>query len=246
MKEYTKEFYRLNIRVGHREGDEEKVSRYRNGLRYEIQDEISMMTIRTIEDSYQVALKAEDKLARKQSHRSRGKCPQRGKGIVHEKSQKPKTVTEKSHSHIERGGSSRGRQYGGRNCFHRGRIRGIGGEVRRYDCGKTRHMSWECPERNKEGGGEDHISEAHKKNVEAEATEDGKSLMMRKVLLKPKKEVEKEPMQRKNLFKTAWKTKDRVFKVIIDSWITDNVVSIEMVEKLELETSAHPNPYKVL
>jgi len=33
--------------------------------------------------------------------------------------------------------------------------------------------------------------------------------------------------------------------VIIDSVSTDNLVSIEMVEKLELETTAHPNPYKV-
>jgi hypothetical protein len=43
--------------------------------------------------------------------------------------------------------------------------------VRCYACGKTRHMSWECPERKKkEGGGEAHISEAQRRNVEAEAT----------------------------------------------------------------------------
>jgi hypothetical protein len=37
VKEYTEEFYKMNIRAGHRENDEEKVSRYINGLRYEIQ-----------------------------------------------------------------------------------------------------------------------------------------------------------------------------------------------------------------
>jgi hypothetical protein len=67
VKEYTEEFYRLNIRTGQREKDDEKVSRYINGLRYEIQDEINMMTVRTVEDAYQIALKAEEKLARKQS-----------------------------------------------------------------------------------------------------------------------------------------------------------------------------------
>jgi hypothetical protein len=41
------------------------------------------------------------------------------------------------------------------------------------------------------------------------------------------------------------KTKDRVFKVIIDSGRIDNLVSTEMVEKLELETTTHPKPYKV-
>jgi hypothetical protein len=45
MKEYTEEFYKLNIRVGHQEGDDEKVARYMNGLRYDIQDEMSMMII---------------------------------------------------------------------------------------------------------------------------------------------------------------------------------------------------------
>jgi hypothetical protein len=45
VKEYTEEFYRLNIRAGHQERDDEKVSRYMNGLRYGIQDEMSMVTI---------------------------------------------------------------------------------------------------------------------------------------------------------------------------------------------------------
>jgi hypothetical protein len=36
VKEYTEEFYRLNIRAGHRESDDEKVARYLNGLRYDI------------------------------------------------------------------------------------------------------------------------------------------------------------------------------------------------------------------
>jgi hypothetical protein len=33
--------------------------------------------------------------------------------------------------------------------------------------------------------------------------------------------------------------------VIVDSGSTDNIVSTEMVEKMELETIAHPSPYKV-
>jgi hypothetical protein len=48
IKEYSKEFYRLNIRAGHRESDDEKVARYMNGLRYEIQDEMSMVTIKNV------------------------------------------------------------------------------------------------------------------------------------------------------------------------------------------------------
>jgi hypothetical protein len=52
VKEYTEEFYRLYIRDGHRKSDDEKVARYMNGMRYEIQDEMSMVTIRNVEDAY--------------------------------------------------------------------------------------------------------------------------------------------------------------------------------------------------
>jgi hypothetical protein len=63
-------------------------------------------------------------------------------------------------------------------------------------------MSWECPKKMKEGGGEAHISEAQKRDVEAEGIEDGKSLKLRKVLLKPELEIEK-LVQRNNLFRTT-------------------------------------------
>jgi hypothetical protein len=68
--------------------------------------------------------------------------------------------------------------------------------------------------------------------------------MLRKVILKSEAEVEK-PVQRNNLFRTACKAKDRVYKVKIDSGSTDNLVSTEIVEKLELKTTAHPKPYKI-
>jgi hypothetical protein len=80
-------------------------------------------------------------------------------------------------------------------------------------------------------------------NVEEEGAEDGKYMMLKKVLLKPEPDVEK-PVQRKVLFRTSCKTKDRVCKVIIDSGSNDNLVSTKMVEKLELEETAHSKPYK--
>jgi hypothetical protein len=65
VKEYTEEFYRLNIRARQKENEDEKIARYINGLRYEIQEEISMINVSKVEDDYQEALKAEEKLDRK-------------------------------------------------------------------------------------------------------------------------------------------------------------------------------------
>ena len=80
VKEYTEQFYKLNIRTGHVEDGVEKVPRYINGLRYDIQDEISLLNLKTIEDAYQVALKSEEKIQRKKSQRNRGKSLARGRG----------------------------------------------------------------------------------------------------------------------------------------------------------------------
>jgi uncharacterized protein YjbK len=90
VNEYTEEFYKINIRAGHRESDDEKVDRYMNGLRYDIQDEMSMMIIRNVEDSYQMALKDEEKLSRKQGQRGRGRSQARGKTITQDRTQRPK------------------------------------------------------------------------------------------------------------------------------------------------------------
>jgi hypothetical protein len=110
VKEYTEEFYRLNIRAGHRERDDEKVARYLNGLRYDIQDELSMLTIRTVEDAYQMALKAEEKLSRKQGQRGRGRSHPRGKTIAQERDSKPKEEWRRPQGRTERGGTSQARQ----------------------------------------------------------------------------------------------------------------------------------------
>jgi hypothetical protein len=78
VKEYTEEFYRLNIRASHHESDE-KVARYMNGLRYEIKYEMSMVTIRNVEDAYQIASKDEVKLAQKKGQRGRGRIQEEAK-----------------------------------------------------------------------------------------------------------------------------------------------------------------------
>jgi hypothetical protein len=191
-------------------------------------------------------MKAEEKLVRKKGQRGRGRSQSRGKEIAQDRVQKLEDEEKKPRNHLERGGSSQGRQYVDRNTFprSRGRGRGRGGKIKCFVCGKIRHKYFECPNRKRYGGGKAHISEVQRQNAEAEDAE-GKRSLMRKILLKPEKEVEN-PVQRSSFFRTSCKTKDRVCKVIVDSGSTNNLVSTEMVEKLELETVAHLSPYKVL
>jgi len=54
-----------------------------------------------------------------------------------------------------------------------------------------------------------------------------------------------EPPQRKSLFQTRSKPGGKYYKVIIDSGSIDNLVSEEMVTKLNLERLKHPKPYKI-
>ena len=64
-----------------------------------------------------------------------------------------------------------------------------------------------------------------------EPHEAGESLMMKSVLVKEEKEVH-EPTQRKNPFRTMCRSKGKCCKLIIDNGSTDNLVYVEMVEKL--------------
>eukprot|EP00253_Pinus_taeda_P027360 PITA_27360 len=67
MREYTEEFYKVSISAGQTQDTDEKVARYVNGLRMDLQDDISILSLKTIEEAYQM-----EKLMRKQFARGRG------------------------------------------------------------------------------------------------------------------------------------------------------------------------------
>ena len=67
-----------------------------------------------------------------------------------------------------------------------------------------------------------------------EVLETGEAMVMRKVLLKLVKEVD-EPPQWKALFKTICKVQGKCCKVIIDGGSTNNLVSTELIENLNLQ-----------
>ena len=145
IREYTEEFYRINIRVGYTEDTSEKVARYMNGLKFDIQDEMSLFSPKSVEEAYQCALKVEEKLNRRnksgrgRGQTYRGKGPQTGRG-------KSSVQKEEAESSRQPEQPQRGRDFRGRRYFQRGRGRDRNYEVRCYTCGKKIHMSWDCLE----------------------------------------------------------------------------------------------------
>ena len=98
----------MNLRAGHVEDTPEKKARYINGLRLDIQDEIGILSPRTIKEAYQCALKAEKKITRKKnSSRRRGFA--RGKGQSTRKGKFPAQKNDEGSSNqqgqSEKGGS---------------------------------------------------------------------------------------------------------------------------------------------
>ena len=67
---------------------------------------------------------------------------------------------------------------------------------------------------------------------------------MRKVLLKVGEDTGRS-VERRNLFEIYCKARGNCCKLIIDSGNTDNLVSIEMVDKMNLNRKVHLELYRV-
>jgi len=114
VREYTKEFYKVNIIVGYTEDSLEKVGRYMNGLKLEIQDELSLLSPNTVEGAYQCALKVEEKLNRRHNSGKvkcqayKGKGQQYGKNKFSSQKEEVDTSNQQEQSSRGRGIDSRG------------------------------------------------------------------------------------------------------------------------------------------
>lgn len=224
VKEYTEELYKVVIRSGNREMDREKVVRYINRLAFNIQDEMSMLRVSTVGEAYQYALKAKENMRKRQPNRGKekfkGQMSDSMKKPVEEDESKPKWSKKLEQKTQRKGSSSTDREFPSK-CFK---------------CGETEHSFYECKQgmarrcvENEELEGEGVGSDC--------APKQGESVMFRRK--------NTESTQRKSLFWTMCKSGGKCCKVIIDSGSTKNLVSEEMVVKLELKRLEHPCPYKV-
>lgn len=192
------------------------VARYLNGLRYNIQAELSLTTPRTVEECYKLAMKVEDKLKRKQDKQNKGRDKSfRGRGSFGGRGHSSKSREESSNNqeqNISQKGNFRGRRPNGRGRFG-GQGRGSNTfSGRFYKCNQFGHQAWKCPKTQSSTShdGEKRTKLVHEKDNESVNSpsqhadlEIGESLMMRRTLIKVP--TIKEPPQRKQLFRTTCK-----------------------------------------
>ena len=70
---YIEEFQKLSLRTKQSECESVKVARYLNGLRLNIQEELNLLCPNTVHKCYQLTLKVEAKLKRRQEQNNRGR-----------------------------------------------------------------------------------------------------------------------------------------------------------------------------
>ena len=101
------------------EDTSEKVARYMNGLKFDIQDEMSFFSPQSVEEAYQCALKVEEKLNRRNNSRKGKGQPYRGKG---QQTGRGKFSVQKgeAESSSQPEQPQRGRDFRGRRYFQRG------------------------------------------------------------------------------------------------------------------------------
>ncbi|KAE8700504.1 putative CCCH-type zinc finger family protein [Hibiscus syriacus] len=130
--------------------------------------------------------------------------------------------------------------------------------IRCFRCGEQGHMASDCrkPASQKgknlliEENAEDETEEIGEPVYDDDETDDvlygdgHKTLVVRKSLLTPKGD-SGDDWLRTNIFHTTCTVADKVCKMIIDSGSCENVVSEEVVQKLQLKTDRHPKPYKL-
>nr|GEY34704.1 hypothetical protein [Tanacetum cinerariifolium] len=107
-----------------------------------------------------------------------------------------------------------------------------------HECGETRHWKMNCPQ---------YLAELLKKKKNAASgaggsvyADQGELLLFRNLSAQRKS---KDDWLRHNIFYTRCTSHGKVCDIIIDGGSFENVLSLNMVKKLQLKTEDHPHPY---
>lgn len=172
---HTEEFQRLYLRSKIQEKEVVKVVRYLGGLRWDIQEEISLWTCTTVQKCFQLALMVEEMNKKKQEYHARvfgrgrdGRGTHRGRD-GDSKSQGDSKSNEKNGDSSSRGNYRRGRGFknGGRSSHLT--------TMKCYNCGNLGHPTYRCLEKDSSSQGErkvNYVQEDQGSNINREVNLD--------------------------------------------------------------------------
>ncbi|WJZ85709.1 hypothetical protein VitviT2T_005229 [Vitis vinifera] len=263
VEEYTEEFHELSIRNQVRESDAQLAARYKAGLRMEIQLEMIAAHTYTVDDVYQLALKIEEGLKFRVSRRP---SSQIGSTFSNRTASKPLSTSNfRTPNHVNGGGNTQQTSNVAYKNGNKGKNSMINGD-RKVDvtplcfkCGGHGHYAVVCPTKSLhfcveelESKLESYPKEEETYNEDEVSEEcdyydgmtEGYSLVVQPLLTVPKVKGE-EDLRRNSIFQTRISCQGRLCTMIIDGGSSLNIASQELVEKLNLKTERHPNPFKV-
>ncbi|XP_019059089.1 PREDICTED: uncharacterized protein LOC104822532 [Tarenaya hassleriana] len=245
VEEYFKEMEILMIRADIEEDREATLQRFLGGLNQDIQDRVELQHYVEVEELLHLAIKCERQLKRRANSRptySKGSSSMRS-SFVKEEKYAPGSKQETKPTTSNQGNRGKPESSTARNR-----------DVKCYKCLGRGHFANECPNRRvmvlRDDGEIETEAECDtesmpslKDDFEEQLPAKGEALVIRRILnLKAKEE---EVVQRENIFYTRCLIQNKVCSVIVDGGSCTNVASATMVEKLNLQPTKHPKPYRL-
>nr|XP_016469595.1 PREDICTED: uncharacterized protein LOC107791946 [Nicotiana tabacum] len=252
VDEYFKAMDMAMIQANCMEEEEATMARFLNGLNREIVDVVELQQYITLDELVELDVKVERQNKRRQQSSS-----WRSRPTTIPKKQRPKSEeTPTLKFHEDKGRSKLESKDGGKPFTPKTST--STSSIKCLKCQGRGHNSYECPSRRniliKEDGGYEsekgEPSEEQGENFveseegkEMEYINSGVNFVVRRLMHINLGHSNEE--QRKNIFHTRCEIKDKICSMIIDNGSCANVVSAYLVEKLGLEWTKHPRPYRL-